>query len=74
MNGLQLKENLMNDFMYPEDRGEIYGDVNEEEAYFYHVLMDFEYLIQKYGAHTVLSRMRNDPFSELAEWFYEMER
>lgn len=61
----------MKEFMYPEDRGEIYGEVNEEEAYLYHTLMDFEGLVHKYGAQFVLSRMRNDSFSKLSEWFYD---
>jgi hypothetical protein len=61
----------MEPFEYPEDRGEIYGEVNEEEAWVYHTLNDFEQCIEKYGAHFMLARMRNDPFSKLSEWFYD---
>jgi hypothetical protein len=57
---------------YPEDRDELF-EVPEEEAHFYFSLMEIESNIEKYGAHFVLSRMRNDAFSKLAEWFAEIE-
>jgi hypothetical protein len=58
-------------FLYPEDRSEIFEQPNEEEAWFYHTMNDFEEAIDKYGALFVLSRMRNEPFEKLADWFYE---
>ena len=61
----------MEPFEYPEDRGEIYGDFNEEESWVYHTLNDFEQCIEKYGAHFMLARMREGPFSKLSEWFYD---
>lgn len=58
-------------FEYPEDRGEIFGEQNEEEASFYFSLNDFEHFLNKYGAQFVLARMRNDAFEKLSEWFYD---
>ena len=60
--------------MYPEDRGELFGEVNEEEASFYFTLNDFERLIEHYGAHFVLSRMRNNSFEKLSQWFFHEEK
>lgn len=60
--------------MYPEDRGELYGEINEEEASFYFALNDFDKLIERYGAHFVLSRMRKDTFQKLSQWFYHEEK
>ena len=64
---------VLDEFQYPEDRGEIYGEPNEEEAAFYFSLMDFEALIERYGAQFVLSRMRNEAFEKLSEWFYDTQ-
>ncbi len=61
----------MNESLYPEDRGEIYGEVNEEEAWLYHTLSEFEDIVNKYGAQFVLARMRNSCFEKLSEWFYD---
>lgn len=63
----------MNESMYPEDRGEIYGETNEEEASFYWSLKDFENLVERYGADMVISRMGSDCFKKLSEWFYFIE-
>jgi hypothetical protein len=61
----------MEPFEYPEDRSEIFGEVNEEEASFYFSLNDFEQLISRYGVQFVMSRMRNETFEKLSQWFYE---
>ncbi len=58
-------------FSYPEDRSEIFEGPNEEEAHFYFTLNDIEHYINKDGAHFVLSRMGNDAFEKLSEWFYD---
>ena len=63
----------MDEFRYPEDRGEIFDEPNEEEAWVYHTLMDFEQCINKYGAHFMLSRMRNETFEKLSNWFYDTQ-
>lgn len=60
------------EFQYPEDRGEIYGDISEEEAHFYFTLLDFEELVNKYGSQFVVSRMRNECFEKLSDWFYSI--
>ena len=61
----------MTEFQYPEDRGEIYGEPNEEEAALYFSLMDFEHLIERYGTQFIMTRLRNETFQKLSEWFYE---
>ncbi len=42
---------------------------DEEEAFFYFTLNDFENLVMRYGADKVLKALRNDPFMKLTEWF-----
>ena len=63
--------NFSDPFEYPDDRAEIFTQPNEEEAWFYHTMSEFEDVVNKYGAQFVLSRMRNDPFMKLADWFYD---
>ena len=58
---------------YPEDRGEIYGEQNEEEAAFYFSLMEFSQFVEKYGASFVLTKMDQKTFQALSEWFYTEE-
>jgi hypothetical protein len=43
--------------------------IDEEEAHFYYILMDFEQLLEKHGADFVLTKMKQDPFAQLNEWF-----
>ncbi len=63
----------MNEFEYPEDRGEIYGEPNEEEAWVYFTLNDFAHAVNKYGAQFVLARLNNEAFQKLSEWFYDTQ-
>jgi hypothetical protein len=63
--------NFPEQFEYPEDRGEIFGEYNDEEASFYFMLNDFDACVSKYGAQFVISRMRNETFEKLSEWFLD---
>jgi len=62
----------MEPFEYPEDRGEIFGEVNEEEQSLMYSIMDFEQLIDRYGVNLIFARMRNDQFMKIAEWFSDI--
>lgn len=62
---------MENPFEYPEDRSELFGETNEEEAHFYHTLADFEELILRYGTEAVMNRLPEPVFMKLAAWFLE---
>jgi hypothetical protein len=57
---------------YPEDRGEIFGEPNEEEAHFYFVLNDFTDLLDKYGVDYVMTRLRYPEYMKLFNYFEEL--
>lgn len=59
---------MANDFYLNE--GEELEQQLDEEGAFYFTLMDFEQVIDKYGAEFVLKRMGNKCFEQLSEWFY----
>jgi len=60
---------MENPFEYPENRSEFFGEANEEEASFYHSIMDFESLLDRYGIDFVMNRMNEEVFIKLADWF-----
>jgi len=62
-----------NPFEYPEDRGEIFGEPNEEEAHFYFTLMDFKGFIDKYGVDFVMNRLDEETFDKILDWLVDEE-
>lgn len=59
----------MEPFEYPEDRAELFGKQNEEEAWFYFILNDFKDLINHYGVDFVMNRLDTETYSKLSSWF-----
>lgn len=60
-----------NPFEYPEDRSEIYGESNEEEASFYFTLMDFQALVKRYGVEFIMNRLDENTFVALGAWWLD---
>lgn len=56
-------------FHYPDDRPEIFGEADGEEAAFYFMLHDFEYWVKKDGADFVLNRLDPMVLKKLADFF-----
>lgn len=62
-----------NPFEYPEDRSELFGETNEEEASFYFSLMDFKQLIERYGVDFVMNRLDEETFDKIMDWIVDEE-
>jgi hypothetical protein len=55
----------MDEFFYPEDRGELFGEPNEEEAWVYHTLTDFDEIVKRNGVFFVLNRISKETLNEI---------
>lgn len=57
---------------YPEDRGEIYGEPNEEEAALYFTLMEFTQIVDKYGVDFVMTKLDKKTFDKINQWIQDV--
>jgi len=57
---------------YPEDRGEIYGETNEEEAALYFTLMEFTQVVDKYGIDFIMMRLDRKTVDQIDQWIQDV--